>query len=124
MAERVFHDDLVGLAAVRELDGDGVGDRPLLGVEVVAAELLVFDANHFRAQRVDARVGGGGVLVVGRGQPAVDQRHRDHVLEAVVAVGRVVERAVLVDDPQRRLVRPDRDGLDVVQAVLDERVEL
>ena len=82
-----------------------VGDRALVRVEVVPGELRVLDAGHLVAQRVDARVRGDVVLVVGGGEPAEDQRHGDHVLDAVVAVGRVVERALLVDDADRRLVR-------------------
>ena len=104
------------MRAVVELDGDRVGDRALVGIVVVARELLVLDADDLVAQRVDARVGGDVVLVVGGGQAAEDQRHGDHVLDAVVAVGRIVERALLVDDADRRLVRADRDLLDVVAA--------
>ena len=37
------------------------------------------------------------LVMVGR-QPAEDQRHGHHVLDAMVAVGRVVQRAGLVDD--------------------------
>ena len=64
-----------------------------------------------------------GVLVVVGGQVAVDQRDGDHVLEAVVAVGRVVERAGLADDPDRRLLGRDHDPLDLGRAAPDLRVE-
>jgi hypothetical protein len=74
------------------------------GVVVVAGELRVLDAVDLVAQQIDLRVRGDRVLVVCGGEPAVEQRHRHHVLDAVVAVGGVVERALLVDDADRRLV--------------------
>ena len=57
-------------------------------------------------------VGGDVILVVGGGQPTEDQRHGDHVLDAVVAIGRVVERPLFVDDANAGFVRADRDLLD------------
>ena len=86
---------------------------------------VVFSRTHHSpAQRVDARIVRDGVLVVGGGEPAEDQRHGDHVLDAVVAVGRVGERPGLVDDAHARLLRLDHDALDVVEPVLDRRVQL
>jgi CO/xanthine dehydrogenase FAD-binding subunit len=65
------------------------------------------------AQRVDARIRIATVFVVGRGEPAEDERNRDHVLHAMVAVGGVRERAFLVDDAQAGLVRAHGDGANV-----------
>src|ERR1019366_8704111 len=64
MAERIFDDDLAGFGAVLEENLHGVGDRALGGIEVVPGILLVLGDGHFRAQRVDARIGGGLVLVM------------------------------------------------------------
>ena len=55
--------------------------------------------------------------------PAEDQRHRHHVLNAMVAVGRVVERPGLVDDSHAGFLRFNDDLLDVVDAVLNLRVQ-
>ncbi len=41
----------------------------------------------------------------------------------MIAVGRVVQRPGFVDDPDGRFLRLDPDGLDLLQAVLDERVQ-
>src|SRR5258706_2751742 len=101
MADGILDDNLVELAPIVELDGDGVGDRALVGIEVVLRETLILDADHLRAQSVDPRIGGHVVLVVRGGQAAEDQRHGDHVLNAMVAVGRVGERGRLVDDADR-----------------------
>ena len=70
------------------------------------------------------RVGSDVVLVVAGREPAVDQGDRHHILNAVVPVGRIGERSLLVDDPDRRLVRPNRDPMDVVDPILDARMEL
>jgi len=50
----------------------------------------------FCAQRVDARVSGDVVFVVGGGEIALDQADGDHVLDAVVAIRRLVQRAFLI----------------------------
>ena len=49
------------------------------------------------------------------GEIALEQPERRHVLEAVIAVSRVVEDACLGCDADRRLVRPDVDTFDVVE---------
>src|SRR5256885_1874567 len=67
----------------------------------------------FLSQGIYSGVRGHFVLVVRGRQAAEDQRHRDHVLDAVVAVGRVRERPFLVDDPDGSLMCPDPDLFDV-----------
>src|SRR6266849_3215290 len=70
--DRIFADNFLELLPVLERDGERVGDGALCRVVVVAGELLVLDADHFRAQRVDAFVRGHIVFVVDGGEPAVD----------------------------------------------------
>src|SRR5208282_5868280 len=48
----------------------------------------------------------------------------DHVLYAVVTVCRVVQRTLLVDDADSRLVGGDLDFIYLVYSVLHNRVEL
>lgn len=92
-------------------------------VVVVGGELLVLDTLHLRkvstprsrvsnsvnpselawtthlgTELVDARVGGDLVRVVLGRETAKDERDGDHVLDRVVAVGKVVQRARLVND--------------------------
>ena len=97
-----------------EFDGEGVGDGALGGVVVVGGELRVFDAGDGGAEVVDARapdgIAGDGVVVVFGGEAAEDQGDGDHVLDAVVAVGGVVERALLVDDAHAGFVGADGDA--------------
>ncbi len=63
--------------------------------------------DHLRAQRVDARIARHVVLVVVGREPAEDQRHGDHVLQAMIAVRGVRERPRLVDDAHAGLLRLD-----------------
>ena len=56
---------------------------------------------------------GDGVVVVFGGEAAEDEGDGDHVLDAVVAVGGIVERALLVDDADAGFVGADGDALDV-----------
>ena len=85
--------------------------------------LFFLDAHHFRAQRVDARIGCHIVFVVGCHHVAFDEPDGDDVLDAVVAVGRIVELAFLVDDADCRFVRGDHDFFDVGDAVAYFRMQ-
>jgi hypothetical protein len=79
---------------------------------------------HAGAQGVDPRIAGDRVLVVGGGEAAEDERHRHHVLQAVIAVGGVRQRTGLVDDAHRRFLGVDDDAIDVVEALRDLSVQL
>jgi len=56
--------------------------------------------------------------MIGR-QLAEDQPDRGHILQAMIAVGGIVQRPRLVDDANRRFLRCDGDCFNVVQAILD-----
>ncbi|MCY1419443.1 hypothetical protein D9M71_350330 [compost metagenome] len=115
MADGVFHGDLVRAAAVLEEHLHRVGDGALVRLQVFAGVALVLDDLHLAAQLVDQRVGGvEGVFVVFGHQVAEDQRHGGHVLDAVVAVGGVGQRADLGDDADRRFLGADDDAVDLL----------
>ena len=84
-------------------------------VEVVFRILRVLDADHLGAQRVDARIARDRILVMIGGELAEDQANGDHVLDAMIAVGGIVQRPGLVDDADRRFLRGDHDPLDSAQ---------
>src|SRR5712691_5735969 len=65
MAQRILYRHLASPGSVLEENLQLVCDRALPGIEIIARVALVLDADHLGAQRVDARVGGDGVLVVG-----------------------------------------------------------
>ncbi len=81
---------------------------------VVSGESRFFDTFDFRAKGIDSWIGGNAVFVVGSGEPAKEQWNRDHVLHAMIAVGRIGERAFLVDDAQAGFVRANRDFFNVL----------
>ena len=116
--------DFFRLRAVGEEDLDGVGDGAEVRVEVVGGILAILPDLHLGAQRVDPGICRDAILIVGGGQPAEDQTDGGHVLEAVVAVRRVVQRPALVDDADRRFVRGEFNPLDLVQPVFDRRMQL
>src|SRR5262245_60495980 len=49
MADGIFDDDLARSAAIVELDRDGIRDRALFGIEIVARKGFVLDADHLLA---------------------------------------------------------------------------
>ena len=123
MADWILDSDFIELRAVAELDGKRVGDRALVRIEIIARVSAVLDANDLRAQRIDAGIDRDSVLVIGGSQSTENQRHSHHVLDAVIAVGRIGERTRLVDDADRRLVRADGDPADVLEPVFHTRVQ-
>ena len=124
MADRIVDGHALRARAVREPHLHGVTDRALVGVEIVAAEFRVLRDDHLGAQRIDARIARDLVLVVLRRQTPEQQRHGHHVLQAMIAIGRVRERPRLVDDAHARLLRLDRDAHDIGDARRDDRVQL
>ncbi len=117
MADREVDGDPVRRAAVIEEHLHGVADVALVGIEIVLRVLLVLGDLHLFAQRIDAWIRGNVVFIVGSGQAAEDQRYGNHVLDAVVAIGRIVERAGLVDDAHTGFLRLDDDFFYVVDTV-------
>lgn len=116
VAKRSLDSDLVEDGAVVELDSEGVGDGAHLGVVVVLGVLGILDALDLLAQRLDQLRGGGltTVGVVGGLEATEDEHDGAHVLDAVVAVGKVVHGLeLLVDDADAGLVGAAGDGLDV-----------
>ena len=124
VADREIDRDTRRARAVPEEHLHRVADVALVALVVFLREGRVLLHRHLRAQRVDARIGGDGVLVVGGSQAPEQQRDRHHVLDAVVAVGGIGERAGLVDDAHARFLGFDDDAVDRVDPVLHLRVQL
>ena len=109
MADGVLHCNLIHHSAVIQGDLDGVSDGTLLWVMVHEGIGLVFNAGHLLAQGIDARVRSDQVVVVSSGEAAEDEGNRNHVLDAVVTVGIVVQRSLLVDDTDGGFLGADAD---------------
>jgi len=114
----------VSLGAISELDLNGVGNATLSRVQVADRVGLFFRDLHLLSQGVDSGVLGEVILVVISSQVAKDETDGSHVLQAVIAVSRVDERTLLVDDTNGRKVSLDVDLLDLIQARSDLRVQL
>lgn len=113
----VLHQHLVQLRAVGQTDLQRVRRRPFLPAVVVGRELRIFFEVDSLPERLDAGVlrPGRVVAVVARlDHGALEEDDGDHVLHAVVAVRRVVQRALLVDDDHGRLLGPYPDAGDVL----------
>ncbi|MNL16752.1 hypothetical protein D3C87_1378060 [compost metagenome] len=63
------------------------------------------------------------VLVVLGYQVTEGQRHGRHVLDAVIAISGIGQRADLGNNPDRRLMRGDDDFVDFMQAITHLRVQ-
>ncbi|MNG91098.1 hypothetical protein D3C79_500050 [compost metagenome] len=124
MPDRVFHHHLLGAGAILEKHLQTIGNGAFVGLQILATEARLFDHFHLLAQPVDAGVRSvEPIFIVLGDQRAEDQRHRHHVLQAMVAVGRVGERTDLGNDADRRLLGSDHDTVDFMQAIAHLRMQ-
>lgn len=130
VAERRLDSDLLEEGTVVELNGERVGDGAQAGVMVVLRVLGVLDTLDLLAKGLN-ELGGGGLAavgVVGGLEAAEDEHDGAHVLDAVVAIGKVVHGLeLLVDDADAGLVGAAGDFLDVGSGLalsLEEVVDL
>ena len=116
VAKGSLDDGFLKNSAVVQGDGQGVRDRAGVGVVVGFGEEWILDAGDAASERLYQGRGRrfAAIGVVG-GFQAVEHQHRGHhVLNAVVAVGEVVHRLVLlVDDADAGFMGAADDGLDV-----------
>src|SRR3546814_10008619 len=97
-----------------------MGDDARVRIVIVARELRLLDTDHLCAQRVDARIGRDIVFIIPGGQPSEERRDGNHVLDAVIAIGWIVQRSLLVDDADAGPLRADRDAANLVSAARSE----
>lgn len=113
----ILNQHLLQLRAVCQTYLQCVRRTSFLPVVVVGRELRIFFEVDSLPEGFDARVTRPGrvVAVVARlDHGALEEDYGDHVLHAVVAVRRVVQRALLVDDDHGRLLGPYADVGDVL----------
>ena len=123
VTDGVFDGDIGGLAAVFEKHLYRVGDGALFRIEIILRPFFFLDALHFAAQRIDTRIARDIFFIVGRSEVALNQTDSAHVLNAMVAIGGIIERAFFVDDADGGFVGGDDDIFDVVQAIFHIRVQ-
>ena len=96
-----------------------IADIAFAGIEIVFRKTLILTDFHFVAQRVDSWIRSNVIFVIGRGQATEYHRHGNHVLNAVVPVRGVIQRAGLVDDANARFLGFDDNFFYVVESIFD-----
>ena len=124
MADRIVDRHLFRLAAVLEEHLQRITYIALGRIEIVLGELRIFLDRHLVAQRVDAWIGGDIIAVIVGGQTAEDQRHGDHVLDAVIAVGVIRQRPGFVDDAHTGFLGFDFNPVDLIELGSHLRMQL
>lgn len=117
VTKRSLNDLLIQDCTILKGDSERVGDGTLLGVMVVLGELGVLNTADLLAERLDeSGLSGLAVIRVVGGLETVEHKHsRDHVLDAVVTIGKVLHGLeLLVDDANAGLVSAVDDVLDVL----------
>ena len=115
MAERIFNVAYFRLTAVFIKNLNGVRIGRIVYVVERFGERRVFGDGHLIAQRIDARIGRGFSLVMIGIQIAVNEPDGDDVLQEMIAVGRIMQRAFLGDLIDTVLMRGDIDAFNVIQ---------
>src|SRR5260221_3072024 len=124
MADRILYRDFLRRTSIREQDLHGVANRAFLGIEIVPTKLRILFDLHFGPQLVDKRIFCDFVFVILSGQVAPEERHGNHVLNAMITVRRIANWTNLIDDAFCRFLGLDDDPTDLVQPVSDSRVKL
>src|SRR5258706_14346232 len=123
MPDWIFDQHFARGAAVAEFDAHRVRVAALACIVKVPRQPFVFRDDHLRAQRVDARIGCGFVLVIRRRELAVEQHESGNVLHAMIAARRIVQRPDLVRALHGLSMSSHANALYLIDAVLDEWME-
>src|SRR5260370_17472006 len=109
MADRILYRDFLGRTSIREEDLHGVANRAFLGIEIIPSKLRILFNLHFGPQLVDKRILCDFVFVILSGQVAPEERHGNHVLNAMITVRRIEKWTTLIDDAFCRFLGLDDD---------------
>ena len=107
MTQRIFDFHFFSRTVIGKEYLDCIGNRSLVRLKVVAGVARILLHKHFYSERIDARILGESILVMVSGQPAEYQRNGGHILQAVIAVGWVIEGPRLIDDTNGRFLGRD-----------------
>ena len=118
VADGIFDRDLLRCGAVPEQNLHRVAYGALVRVVIVNGELPVFRYLHALPERVDTGVGSDVILVILGAQATENQGDGCHVLDAVVAVRRVIQGTGLVDDAHAGLLGFQDHLVDLIEPVL------
>src|SRR5258708_2779056 len=124
MANRIFYRDFLGRTSIRKKGLNRVSNRAFSRIEIIAGKTGIFLDFHPGSQLVDQRILSRFVFIILSGQAAPDQRYGDHVLNAMITIGRIEKRATLIDDTLTRFLGFNEDTTDLVQPAGDFGVKL
>ena len=113
VSQREIDLDPVGPAPVVKEHLHGIRDGAFFGIQIIAAKARILLHHHPVSKGVDARVGGYFVLVIAGRQLAIEEADGHDVLQAMVAVRRVLQTTLLADDAERGRLGGDLDALDL-----------
>src|SRR5437899_9052897 len=123
MADWIFDFDFFCSCSICKEDLHSIGDGTFVWFEVFAAIARVFAYNHLSPKHVDSRVSCGRILVIIRSQHSEQQADGGHVLEAMVPVSWIVERAFLIDDSNCGFLGCDDDFANLVDPITNLRMQ-
>lgn len=113
VANRVLDFNFVKNSSIVKLNEEGVADGSLGGVVILDAETLLLDAVNLGTEFINSWVRSRGISVAFRGQFAEDQGIGNHVVNSMVAIGEVVQWALLVNDTDGGFLGANSDTLDI-----------
>src|SRR5258708_40039572 len=112
MSKRILHRYSLGVSAVAEKYLDGVCDRTLVRIEVVEAVTFVLVDVHARTKSIDPGICGNFVLIVIGRKLTENQSNGSHVLQAMIAIGGIIQRAGFIDDAKAGVAGGEINALD------------
>src|SRR5690606_23940184 len=113
VADGIRYGHLRQYRAICQLNCQRIGNGALFGVVVVCCELWILDTAYPFAESIYTRVSCDVVLIILCLQTAENQGNGYHVLDAVVAVGRVMQRPFFIDDANGGLMCADSEARNV-----------
>src|SRR5258708_28804095 len=122
MADRILYRDFLRRTSIREEHLHRVANRAFFGIEIILSKLRIFFDLHFGPQLVDKRIFRDFVFVILSGQVAPDERHGDHVLNAMITVRRIENSTTLINHALGRFLGFDDDRTDLSQSVSNRLV--
>src|ERR1700754_4672813 len=114
MTDGIFYDNLVENGSIVERNCQRIGNGSFRRVMIVLCELGVFHTDDLLPEQIDPRVRSYIVFIIGGGQSSEDQRHSNHILNSMIPVCGIIQRTFFIDDADRRLMRPDGNGLYIL----------
>src|SRR5215475_8108050 len=121
MADWIFDFYFFGGSSIRKEDLHSIGDGTFVRFEVFAAVAGVFANCHLLAQGIDSRIFCRRLFVMIGSQCAEEQPDGGHVLQTMVPVSWIVERAFLVNDSNCRFLGCDDDLTDFIEPIANLR---